>query len=765
MRERARRYLVLVALLLMDIGVLSGATWWLANPRLETGGAIAMAPPGQAASSGWTALRLASGEDNAVRGGPRFIVSGAADAQGNAWLGSEGQGVWTCRAGAWHQFTAKQGLGDDDGCALACDCLGRIWVGHSAHGVSICNGQTWRNYDRFQGPGGSHVFCIANCPVDGDVWLGTEAGLTRYSLKDDAWTTFDRSNGLPADQASGIAFDSTGNIYVALPGIGLAFAKASEEYANWTSVPGPQDMPATPDGAGLPSRIVNAILVTRGDIVYAGTTRGLARSVDHGATWTYVRGANWPLLARGRYMSASADLPAKGASPLREDWITSLAENDAGVLWVGYRTSGLQGFEPSGAVVKGAAKLKVTTIIPLPGAGCMIGTFGGGTMQSGYVYQGGAISRPALAVKPAISADQFPTPGAAPSLDTLESLRRQVEALPPAKNGIEFLGDDWETLGDWVGHYGSATARLMGYRSFHDAAGYSVEATTGPYRKAFMRYYWVTADKDPNRRRGLLNPVDKTRIFCEQNDESYSAQMHPLTQEGPDVFLKITVPAGVHRVSLYFRNFDAHTGNNWLREYPLEGKLPIGMASGAMQPGDDSVIDVNEPSMNGRLQPRDTIDAELAPTVCWSYTPRFWCGVYKQFLIRGQGSYWIKIGRNHSMAGKVQGVFIDRLDAPAEVDTGGQFTWPRPPAAGDFTRADGAIGAAARLWTSLDDAVGRQGYSAICTRARTAAYVAAAAAGADPKLLANWRWSLGAWTATDRDEFDKTFGLAAGGVQ
>jgi hypothetical protein len=263
----------------------------------------------------------------------------------------------------------------------------------------------------------------------------------------------------------------------------------------------------------------------------------------------------------------------------------------------------------------------------------------------------------------------------------------------------------------------------------------------------------------------LLNPIDKTRIFCEQNDESYSSQMHPLTQEGPDIFLKITVPAGIHRVSLYFRNFDGHSGNNWLREYPLEGKPPIGMASAATQPADDPVIDVNESSMNGRLQPQDTIDAELAPTVCWSYTPRFWCGVYKQFLIRGQGTYWIKIGRNHSMAAKVQGVFIDRLDVPGGVDTGGQFIWPQPPTAGDFTRADGAIGAAARLWTSLDAAVGREGYSAICIRARTAAYVAAAAAGADPKLLANWRWALCAWTAGDRDAFDKAFGIAAGGVQ
>jgi hypothetical protein len=43
MRERARRNLILLVLLLMDIGVLSGATLWVLNPRSEAGGAIASA--------------------------------------------------------------------------------------------------------------------------------------------------------------------------------------------------------------------------------------------------------------------------------------------------------------------------------------------------------------------------------------------------------------------------------------------------------------------------------------------------------------------------------------------------------------------------------------------------------------------------------------------------------------------------------------------------------------------------------------------------
>ena len=159
------------------------------------------------------------------------IVSGTVDAAGNLWLGSEENGVWRLAGTEKRHFTLADGLGDDDAYAMACDAKGRVWAGHSSHGVSVFDGDRWRNYDVMRGPCGSRVFWIATCPTDGDVWIATDSGLTRYSLKNDTWSSFDRSNGLPADQANGMAFDADGNIYVGLQCAGIAMASPADGYA------------------------------------------------------------------------------------------------------------------------------------------------------------------------------------------------------------------------------------------------------------------------------------------------------------------------------------------------------------------------------------------------------------------------------------------------------------------------------------------------------------------------------------------------------
>ena len=122
----------------------------------------------------------------------------ARDAGGDVWVGTEGNGVWQFNAdestnGAWRQFTVTNGLGDNYAYSLAVDQQGRVWAGHLNHGVSVYNGEHWTNYDVPFGPIGERVFKIAVCPLDGDVWIGTSAGLTRYSVSKDTWTHFTRN--------------------------------------------------------------------------------------------------------------------------------------------------------------------------------------------------------------------------------------------------------------------------------------------------------------------------------------------------------------------------------------------------------------------------------------------------------------------------------------------------------------------------------------------------------------------------------------------
>ena len=314
------------------------------------------APPADAQGAGEESLKCPA----------KFITALCADLDGNIYVATEDDGLWrwvpACKAakfpapavssalppplavppsggptpehgspaptppaggitpGTWQQFTVKDGLSDTCYYAVACDKLGRVWCGSLRHGVDVYNGQSWQNYNVIQGlpregqsdsdphaslagPLGAHVFAIATCPTDGDVWISTEAGLSRYSLATEKreteksgagssklevqsstletppsssapsfqhsefslqhslWSYYTRAEGLPSDQASCLAFNRHGDIFVGTQCDGISMARASEDYKTWRTIHGPDKMPVTAAGSGLPTDLINCLLV------------------------------------------------------------------------------------------------------------------------------------------------------------------------------------------------------------------------------------------------------------------------------------------------------------------------------------------------------------------------------------------------------------------------------------------------------------------------------------------------------------------------
>jgi len=123
------------------------------------------------------------------------ITALAQDKRGRIFAASEESGVWmrgTSRHSdhLWRRFTAKNSkLADDNIYALTVDQQNRVWAGTASHGVSVFNGRYWKNYDVLQAPIGERIFDIAVCPIDGDVWIASNIGLTRYSVAKDLWQT------------------------------------------------------------------------------------------------------------------------------------------------------------------------------------------------------------------------------------------------------------------------------------------------------------------------------------------------------------------------------------------------------------------------------------------------------------------------------------------------------------------------------------------------------------------------------------------------
>jgi ligand-binding sensor domain-containing protein len=306
-----------------------------------------------ASSSGITDAEVAVDYQEAVRLERlrKCVTAMCTDTQGRLWVGTEGGGVHLFdpkkpRWREWTQYTVKDGLGDNFCYAIACDAQGRIWVGHLNHGVSVYNGEKWQNYDviagadrpdSLSGPIGERVFAIATCPIDGDIWIATNAGFARYGNTSDHWSYYTRANGLPTDDINAITFDSNGDLYVGTACEGLLISRASNGYSEWTIVNGSDDELLRSGGKGLPSKLINDVLISRDGVVYVATPSGLAWSNDHGVSWQFVRGENWAAENDGLAQMRNSVTEDGGSNAiLAEDYVTCLSEAANGEILVGH---------------------------------------------------------------------------------------------------------------------------------------------------------------------------------------------------------------------------------------------------------------------------------------------------------------------------------------------------------------------------------------------------------------------------------------------
>ena len=665
--------------------------------------ALFASAPSRAASFSW---------DQNERGA--FVVSLTRDRLGRVWAGTEDKGVWCFDpqapdATAWRQFTVKDGLGDDNAYALAVDASNRIWVGHLNHGVSVYNGRSWKNYGAAQGPQGERVFSIAADPSGSDVWMATNAGLCRYTVKSDAWRTYGAADGLPSSQINAVACDDIGDVYVGTQTDGIAWSGPTDDYRQWRTARGPDGdkLPLVPSGEGLPSNQISDILVSRhSNAIYVATPTGLARSYDRGEHWSYLRGANWLEKARGlQSKPAESDLaeglerlPSVGLQMLREDYVTALSEDERGRLWIGYRTQGWEVRRPraenqemsaekvlfrsdsddNGEVWSQKQLPYVSAILPVDSQLPYLAQYGNGLLKVGVKMQPDAEAKTAAMDAPqwdaaaiaGANAARLPSPQGAPDGDELNALLKKVRAVPAADGKgpmVVTLADDWRTQGDWLGRYGRYYARLHAMTSPTDylwgagAQGVDYAARIGPNAAPGdgLRY-WVHWLYTGNPRSLETPPIyqhsrlEKGLTAWEAQDlskQKYRRQAeiddhgetYPMTQQGPDIYVSLRVPAGDFYLSLYDFNKDGHDGNNRLRDY----RFSLRPHPKALALNDIAGFDSWPELAQGRI--RD-----------------FWGGVYKRFLVRGPQLLTVQVSRNYSFNTILAGVFLDEVSEEPE---------------------------------------------------------------------------------------------------
>ena len=654
-------------------------------------------------------------------------INALLNARDGFWVGTADRGLWRRDAqGAWKQFLAENTVR----CLL--ERGNQIWAGTARDGLQIWDGAQWNTVGVAAGLPSARVNDLALDFDSGDVWVATENGLARWNDAS-GWNVPDAD--LARKQIVGVAA-ARGNVWAATACDGLL--KSSDRGATWTQIKGAPIQPDTATGTGLPSPILNDVAVDELGQIWVATDYGLAKSKDEGASWFYMRGADWEANVTG----SAEGLKPKGADapvePPGEDWVQTVAPDNDGHIWLGFRQQGaeirdIQTDELLFATrfntgrVAGPGQSWVRAIVPLPEGRAILGEFGGGLDS--------ALKAELPAPSPArAKVATFKIPGAFATLNPAQIARIGTDAT--ASKGA-LWNMDTRTRGDWVGRYGDRLASVYERpweRIFQRDKAARVEVrlgwnsiTTGPYT-----FIASLSGADPD---VLYNPAIGTRRMDEVNDGTWQTTEYPLSFDGPNLWCEVEVGAGAHRVSLYFYNSDGkRDGNTLYRDYVLQFKP----------------------------WSADFKDAENAPDLARCRVSDFQNGTYASFAVPGPGQYWIKVGRHRSVATKFSGVFIDHIgetvpsasDRKFESLRGETYQTQSVPAAAANENA--IVTAARAAWLRLDERAARGEVGADDWTARHQLLRAASAADADEKLLYNWRWKLGVWEESDRAEFGNT---------
>ena len=219
-----------------------------------------------------------------------------------------------------------------------------------------------------------------------------------------------------------------------------------------------------------------------------------------------------------------------------------------------------------------------------------------------------------------------------------------------------------------------------------------------------------------------------------------------MSHEGPDVWVHIAVPEGVHRLGFYFFNKDGHRGPdrnrglNRYRDYLLELRPARPLPVYPLQP------------VAGRLARLDA-----APVLARGRVREFWGGAHHRFAVRGPGHYQVKIACNDSYNTIVSGVFLDRLTGPPTyqersyhfVAGGGSFNPPPAP----WSRTPDALTAFLQEYDLLEEP-DELPPGAVRPLLLLARRTAASLVPLPPAVSDRLRWRAFAWDDEARAGFD-----------
>ena len=145
------------------------------------------------------------------------VLSIYLDREENLWIGTQGGGISRYSKRDWTTYTEHEGLVNDNLWRLYEDSAGHLWV--SAHSSSVVRYDSrsdteeasWTEFTTADGlPRG--VYSVFQ-DRDGDLWFGTNAGVSRYDPGNATFTSFTTEDGLVGSRVFDVYQDRKGDYW------------------------------------------------------------------------------------------------------------------------------------------------------------------------------------------------------------------------------------------------------------------------------------------------------------------------------------------------------------------------------------------------------------------------------------------------------------------------------------------------------------------------------------------------------------------------
>lgn len=630
----------------------------------------------------------------------KHIRSILVDQKGAIWVAPENDHLYCLEpdqsyAGPWRSLKYSPGIPDTlNFTCLAEDQQGRIWVGTDNQGVAVFNGESWQVHDWKNTLPGNHVTAFAISPKTGEIAMATSDGLAIYHPATDQWLTRTRSHGLVENQIASLAFDATGNLWIAYFCGGISWGHRASSYSQWKTIQAPwiwseipyARQPLESSGKGLPSNLCNSVLSGMNGSILVGTCSGLSYKKKN-RSWEFLRGRDY--LDKNKGLFSAAKLPKKILEKkssqeglLPEDFITTLHETQQG-YWCGFRRQGAALLDRETLRVRAhqvpdGNKLSnpwVTSIASLPDGTVLCGTYGNGIsiLERGS----GEWTRKNKSTK----TSSIPFPSVLPAnsqediLTSIDEIKKNIASAKTNKSPVVFWKDDWMTQGNWCGRYGQEMAALCAanaplesailYQSSDISASYMLTSARemklvkeqsvhiwglmGPHRKNDGLRHWVHHFNDQYNPNVLYCPTDATRTEAEWDDHG---EAYPYTFDGPDVCALVQVLEPNHHIDLYFFNPNGRKLPEGFRDYLIEVKKVTTDQNPVFLERAFSLPDMQKEwtrMANEKILLRTRVNF-------FSGT-----GVYKRFLVHEPGYYLFRVVKNYSFNTILNGLFVSRL--------------------------------------------------------------------------------------------------------